>query len=432
MVMRRLLGIVFACCSVIVFLLKPRNRGKAHDGYFAAINDLLKQMTDGTPRIFCDLDRLDRNIARVMENTGSPERLRIVVKSLPCMSLIKYIMDKTGTKKLMCIHVPFIPAILDELGYDVDILMGKPVSVKTAENFFQNIGQKEKAARTIQWLVDTPERLLEYRDMAERIGHTIRVNIELNIGLNRGGVDCVEMLHEMMEIIRSNPGTLNFTGFMGYEGHVPHVPALSGKIPAIEKELKKTMDRYHEYCLYASEHFGEIYSKASTFNTGGSGTVRFYHEQFPEKEIATGGAFLRPACYPEVSMEGFVPALFIAAPVIKKPGPVRIPFVEFITPFLTWWNPNLKQSFCIYGGIWAGQFISPPGIDPLKMLNDPPNQNMLPNQTLLSISDSAPLSVGDYIFYWPQQSDAMFQFHTCITIREGAITGEWKTFPFGF
>ncbi len=432
MVMRRLAGIVFACLCVILILLKPRNRGRAYDSYFAVINDLLKKKSDGTPKIFCDLDRLDRNIASVMRNIGSPERLRIVVKSLPCMSLIKYIMEKTGTKKLMCIHPPFIQAILNELGYDIDILLGKPVSVKTAANFFQNTGERERASRAVQWLLDTPERLLEYRDLAKEMNLILRVNIELNIGLNRGGVDSLETLDKMMEIIKSNPGTLNFTGFMGYEGHVPHVPALSGKIPAIEKELKKTMDRYHKYCLYASEHFSEIYSKASTFNTGGSGTLRFYNERFPEKEIATGGAFLRPACYPEVSMEGFVPALFIAAPVIKKPGPVRIPFVEFLSPLLTWWNPNMKQSICVYGGGWAGRFISPSGIDPLNMLNDPPNQNMLPNQSLLSISNSAPLSVGDYIFYWPQQSDAMFQFNTCITIREGEITGEWKTFPFGF
>lgn len=430
--MRRLVGIVFACFCVILILLKPRNRGTAHDSYFAAINDLLKKESDGTPKIFCDLDRLDRNIASVMKNIGSPERLRIVVKSLPCMSIIKYIMEKTGTKKLMCIHPPFIQAILNELGYDIDILLGKPVSVKTAANFFQNTGEREKAARAIQWLLDTPERLLEYRDLAIETNLILRVNIELNIGLNRGGVDSVETLHDMMEIIRSNPKAFNFTGFMGYEGHVPHVPAFSGRIPAIEKELKKTMDRYHEYCLYASERFGEIYSKASTFNTGGSGTLRFYRDQFSGMEIASGGAFLRPACYPDVSMEGFEPALFIAAPIIKKPGPVRIPFVEFITPLLTWWNPNMLQSICVYGGGWAGQFISPEGIDPLNMLNDPPNQNMLPNQSLLSISNRVPLSVGDYIFYWPQQSDAMFQFNTCITIREGKITGEWKTFPFGF
>jgi len=417
---------------MILYLLKPKDKGKVHDGYFAAMNDLLKKETDGTPKIICDLGRLDRNIARVMRNVGSPDRLRIVVKSLPCVSLLKYIMEKTGAKKLMCIHPPFIPAIIAELGYDIDILMGKPVQAESAENLFHTIEEKEKAALAVGWLIDTPERLLQYREMAERLGLKLRVNIELNIGLNRGGVDSIKTLHEMMEIINSNTQTLTFTGFMGYEGHVPHVPALFGHVPAIKKALKKAMDRYNEYCSYAEKNFNEIYSKATTFNTGGSGTVRFYHEQYPEKEIAVGGAFLRPACYTDISMEGFEPALFIAASVIKKTGPVRIPFAEFITPLLTWWNPNMKQSFCIYGGIWAGRFISPEGIDPLNMLNDPPNQNMLPNQTILSISDSAGLSVGDYIFYLSQQSDAMFQFHNLLTIRGGTITGEWKTFPFGF
>jgi D-serine deaminase-like pyridoxal phosphate-dependent protein len=426
-----LAGIVCICC-ILLFLMKPRNRGGVHDSYFAVLNDLLKKETDGTPKIFCDLNRLDINISRMMETIGSGRTIRIVDKSLPCYDLLRYVMEKMGTNKLMCFHTPFLPAILAELGYGIDILMGKPLPVRSAEGFFQTIAEKEKAALSIQWLVDTPQRLLEYQNIAEEMGLMIRVNIELNIGLNRGGVTCVETLHEMMEIIRSNPGTLIFTGFMGYEGHVPHVPALFGRIPAIQKALKKTMDRYHEYCQYAEENFKEVYSKATTFNTGGSGTVSFYHEKFPEMELAAGGAFLRPASYPEVSLEGFEPALFIAAPVISKPGPVRIPFVEFLTPLVTWWNPNMLQSVCVYGGGWAGRFISPPGIDPLNMLNDPPNQNLLPNQSLLGISEKVPLSVGDYIFYWPQQSDAMFQFHNLLTIREGSIHGEWKTFPFGF
>jgi D-serine deaminase-like pyridoxal phosphate-dependent protein len=417
---------------MLVLLFKPKNRGKAHDVYFSAVNDLLKKETDGTPIIFCDLGRLDRNIERVMRNVGKADRLRIVVKSLPCVSILKYIMEKTGVKKLMCIHPPFIPSILDELGYDVDILMGKPVPVKSAEKFFQSVGEKEKAAEAVQWLIDTPGRLKEYRGLAEKSGLRLRVNIELNIGLNRGGIENVGVLHEMMEMINSNPQRLTFTGFMGYEGHVPHVPALFGHVPAIRKELKKTMGRYHKFRRYAEQHFGELYSKATTFNTGGSGTLRFYQGEFPEMEIAAGGAFLRPACYPEVSLEGFEPALFIAAPVIKKPGPVRIPFVEFVTPLVTWWNPNMKDSICVYGGGWAGEFISPAGIDPLNMLNDPPNQNLLPNQSLLGLSDKARLSIGDYIFYWPKQSDTMFQFNNLLTIREGTITGEWKTFPFGF
>jgi D-serine deaminase-like pyridoxal phosphate-dependent protein len=426
-----LAGIV-CICFILLLLLKPRDRGGAHDSYFTAINELLKNGTNGTPKIFCDLDRLDRNIEHMMVTLGSGRIVRIVDKSLPCYDLLRYVMDKMGTNKLMCFHTPFMPAILAELGYDIDILMGKPLPVRSAEAFFQTVKEKEKAAMVVQWLVDTPQRLMEYRNMAEKFNLAIRVNIELNIGLNRGGVTSLEMLHEMMEMIKSNPEKLTFTGFMGYEGHVPHVPAIGGRISAIQKALKKTMDRYHEYCRYAEENFREIYTKATTFNTGGSGTVSFYHEKFPEKELAAGGAFLRPASYPAVSLEGFVPAMFIAAPVISKPGPVRIPFVEFLTPLVTWWNPNMRQSICVYGGGWAGEFISPPGIDPLNMLNDPPNQTLLPNQSLLGISRSVPLSIGDYIFYWPKQSDAMFQFNNLTMVREGKITGEWKTFPFGF
>ncbi len=419
-------------CAVLLFFLKPRDRGGAHDEYFSAINKKLKEHTDGTPKIFCDLDRLDRNIYRILKAAGNGNKLRIVTKSLPCIDMLKYIMDKTGTNRLMCFHAPFIPAILAEIGYNIDILLGKPLPAESAGTFFNTIPKKEKAASAIQWLVDTPERLAEYKHLAEKYKLRIRVNIELDIGLNRGGVTSTETLHAMFEEIRENPGHLVFSGFMGYEGHVPHGPSLFNREGAVRRTLVKSMDRYRNFCRYAEKHFNDLYSGANTFNSGGSGTFRFFTDEFPVTGIAVGGAFLRPAGYPAISVDELEPAIFIAAPVIKKPGPVRVPFVEFLTPLLTWWNPNMKQSFSAYGGGWAGKIISPPGIDPLEMLNDPPNQNLLPNQTLLSVSERVPLDIGDNIFYWPCQSDAMFQFNALLTIRGGAITGEWKTFPFGF
>ncbi len=426
-----IIGILLAV-FVLVLLKKPRDRGGGHDEYFTAAQKALKEDSDGTPKIICDLDRLDRNISRVMETVGESGRIRIVTKSLPCMELIKYIMEKTGSRKLMSFHVPFLPMILAELGYDIDVLFGKPVPARAAGNFFQSLPARKQAAGTIQWLVDTPERLAEYRQLAKSLSLRLRVNIELDIGLNRGGIRDIETLRVMLEEIRSFPEHLEFSGFMGYEGHVPHVPALFSREKAVRRALDKTMERYRKSCQYLDDNFSDILPGECTYNSGGSGTFRFYTGSHPARGLAMGGAFLRPASYPAVSLPDLEPAIFIAAPVIKKTGPLKIPFVEFLTPFLAWWNPNFRRSFSVYGGGWAGRFASPPGIDPLEMLNDPPNQNLLPNQSVVSGSDRVSLEVGDYVFYWPQQSDAMFQFNTILTTRGGRITGEWKTFPFGY
>ncbi len=89
-------------------------------------------------------------------------------------------------------------------------------------------GAEEGGGAIVQWLVDSEERLREYLDFARRRGITLRVNLEIDVGLHRGGRESNEELGRMLGIIAAGSGRLVFAGFMGYDGHVAHVPLYIG------------------------------------------------------------------------------------------------------------------------------------------------------------------------------------------------------------
>ncbi|HDP80606.1 MAG TPA: DSD1 family PLP-dependent enzyme [Spirochaetes bacterium] len=320
---------------ILLALLRPADRGGFHDVYFSGINGALKEGTPGLPCIICDLDRLDRNIAAVTTLTGRTGSLRIVTKSLPSIKLLRYIMERVGTKNIMALHLPFLPLLLEGLGFDTNVLMGKPLPSGAVRDFFAAQKRKRDAARAVRWLVDTPERLREHEALAKDMGLSLNVGIELDIGLERGGVADTERLSFMLSLLRDSKFLL-FAGFMGYDGHVPHAPPLfRSRRSSVRRAFNRSMDRYRSFYNHAHENFPELFTGGQVFNSGGTGTFRFFSADEPVTDIAVGGAFLRPDAYPALSVQGLEPALFIAAPVLKAFNGFRVPFkVPFQASFL--------------------------------------------------------------------------------------------------
>ena len=104
------------------------------------------------------MDRLDRNLALLTSVIKPPLSFRIVVKSLPSVRLVRYIMEKTGTKKLMVFHQPDVSLLAAEFGGDIDILLGKPMPVSAVREFYRGFTGRSgfNPAAQVQWLADTP------------------------------------------------------------------------------------------------------------------------------------------------------------------------------------------------------------------------------------------------------------------------------------
>lgn len=217
---------------------------------------------------------------------------------------------------------------------------------------------------------------------------------------------------------------------MGYEGHVAHAPALFRPARSVAlREFADNLAAYKKLIDAGRARFPALFTAALTFNCGGSGTYSLFRDRPFITDVGIGGAALRPAGYPGHFLADLQPAEFIAAPVLKKRKGLLIPFIEGLCGLLAAWNPNSRLTFEIYGGGWAGHLVFPRGIQTQSLTADPPNQNLVPNQTTLNGSARVALEVGDFVFYQPIQSDALFQFEDVVVYEKGRADRTWKVFP---
>jgi D-serine deaminase-like pyridoxal phosphate-dependent protein len=347
------------------------------------------------------------------------------------VDLIRTIKSKVHTNKFMLVHRPFIKVILENFESGIDILIGKPLPVFALHELFQEIQktQIERAQSEIQWLIDTPAHLNEYLQYAIQNKLILRINLEIDIGLHRGGAENNHDLQQLFAIIQQNPDHLVFSGFMGYEGHVPHAPGIfNSPRNAALREFADNLAVYKSFIDYGRENYQDLFKDNLTFNCGGSGTYSLFRDYPYITDIGIGGAVLRPAGYPAHFLKDLLPAEFIATPVLKKRKGAVIPFIEGFSGVISWWNPNYQNSLEIYGGGWAGEFVAPKGVFSNPLLTDPPNQNLVPNQSTINVSSRATLEIGDYVFYHPIQSDALFQFEDIVLIKGDEVQGVWKVF----
>ncbi len=197
--------------------LRPSDHGAPYDDYFARLNRELREHGPMRPVMLIDLDRLDHNVDVVMQSVArTGKHLRVVEKSLPSPQLLDYIAQRAGTRRMMSFHQPFLNHDAERFP-DADLLLGKPLPVGSAQQFYEELRGPFDPTKQLQWLLDTPERLQQYLALAQGRNTRLRINIELDVGLHRGGVADHATLDRMLTIIGANPQHLEFAGFMGYD-----------------------------------------------------------------------------------------------------------------------------------------------------------------------------------------------------------------------
>lgn len=178
---------ILAALLLLLIWLKPRDNGRPYDPYFAALNQTLKQKGSAKPTLVLDLDNFDHNIHIINKYIkNKSKRFRLVTKSLPSLTLIKYVLQKTESKSVMVFHLPFARRLLGAI-VKVDLLFGKPMPAHGVERFYEN-ATNATHNKQIQWLLDSNERLLQYLAMAKRKNLRLNINIEIDVGLHRGGI----------------------------------------------------------------------------------------------------------------------------------------------------------------------------------------------------------------------------------------------------
>ncbi|MGH8453320.1 MAG: DSD1 family PLP-dependent enzyme [Nevskiales bacterium] len=401
-------------------LARPRDAGGRYDSYFQALNDELKRNGPMRPCLVLDLDRLDHNIGVLRQSIRAPKHYRVVAKSLPSPKLIGHIFGKAQTNRLMAFHQPFLNEEA-RMFPNADILLGKPLPVRSAQLFYEQHKGRFDPSRQLQWLIDTPERLQQYLELARGLGTRLRINIEIDVGLHRGGVQDTGQLDALLVLLRDHPLQLEFAGFMGYDPHVVKLPRIAG---TREELFASVLRRYKMFVDFTRLEYPQVWRAGLTLNGAGSPTYRLYENDTLVNDLSAGSGLVKPTDFDLDTLAGHVPALFIATPVLKVNDGLRLPELDGLSRIARWWNPNQRRGFFIYGGYWKAKPESPAGLQNSGLYGRSSNQE------LLTGSAGIDLKSDDHVFLRPTQSEGvMLEFGDLVITRGGRIVDHWPVLP---
>lgn len=383
------------------------------NNFFEQLNRDLKQSNGALPRLIVDDQALEQNLQYVAKKLkyGSHLQPRIVVKSLACLALLKTISLKLSTQRFMVFHMPQLLPILENFS-DVDVLFGKPMPVSIVQHFYamnQNCRQAD-----IQWLIDSNARLLQYLEVAKQFSLTLKINIEIDVGLHRGGVRSDFALIEILRLIEQHPEHLVLAGLMGYDAHVTKLPSVIKKIDVAYRE---SQDIYQNYKNIIQQQFPYLWRADLCFNGGGSPTFYLHVEQSVCNDLSFGSMLLKPSDFDSDGLSVLQAALWISTPVLKVLPFTQLPGLEVLDKL-----PHSSKALFVYGGYWMAHYIYPRGIHPHALYGRSTNQEMV------NVPKNTGIAVDDFVFLRPTQSEAIIpQFHKLYCYKDRAFEA-WETF----
>lgn len=396
--------------------MRKRDQGGPHAPYFLKLSQALDKAGLAHPTLIIDRARLDANIAAVKTTLPARQALRVVVKSLPCLDLLDAVTTGMGTDRYMVFNRPMMSTMAEQRPQG-DYLMGKPLAAVEAKAFYD--GLKRNAfdpSRQLQWLIDTPARLDQYAAIGAANGQPMRVNLEIDIGLHRGGFSGAQAFGETLARIKANPNLI-LSGLMGYDPHLSHIKLGEGR----DKALARSRQTYQDFIDQVKASGFDL--QGMTLNTAGSPTFHMHKDNPYATEVSVGSAFVKPQDFDTDTLTSHIPAAFIATPVIKALPETRLPTAEALSGLLRFIDPNTTRAFFIHGGHWLATPVSPPGLEYSDLFGRSSNQE------LLTGSAKVDLEPDDYVFLRPNQSEAVFLQFGDIAVFDGdQISARWPVF----
>jgi D-serine deaminase-like pyridoxal phosphate-dependent protein len=388
--------------------------------WYRSVAQALRRAAIGEPVIAIDLDRLDANADRLVNLLPPRRSLRLVQKSLPSLALLRYLAGRVGVQGLMVFHRPFLNHYVEHAP-EFDLLLGKPLPVAAAWTFFQQLqGTRGASARRVQWLVDTPERLAQYRDLARTLDTTLRISIEIDVGLCRGGVPVPEALQPFFELLAAFPQQLRWSGFMGYDSHAVQAPWWSSPHGAAQR----AQQRYRSFVEWARQRYAQLWHEQLCFNGAGSGTLALHGDTTPLTDLSAGSALLKPTDFDVSTLAALQPAVLLATPVLKVRRQLEIPFLGALAPWTGRWWPGRGQSVFLYGGRLMARPVWPPGLRSNRLYG------LSSNQQMMNLPSGAEIAPDDVVLWRPTQSEAVLLQHgDLVGLRHGEVAARFAVDP---
>ncbi|MCO8071377.1 alanine racemase [Acinetobacter lwoffii] len=386
-----------------------------YSNYFQQLTQDLQQQGTGTPQLILDLKTYQRNLDYVQSKLPAKLKPRLVVKSLASLPMLQLASEKMNSQRFMVFHLPHIAEIIQTFK-QADILLGKPMPIQAVKSFYQTLSDPNKASdqASIQWLIDDVERLKQYLQLAQSLNICLNVNIEIDVGLHRGGVQTQQQFIALMELIQHNAAYLKLSGLMGYDAHVAKLPKI---LKSPDKSYQQSQQMYQQYKTILQQQFPNLWHEGLCFNGGGSPTFMQHCQQSVCNDLAFGSMLLKPSDFDLENLSALSCALWIAAPILKVLPCSQIPGLELLSHL-----PHQYKAVFIYGGYWRADYIYPEKSRPHVLYGRSSNQEML------QVPMHCDIHVDDYVFLRPTQSEAIIPQFAQLHVYSERKFIEWDTF----
>ena len=402
-------------------VLTMRTVDQGEHAWYAQVCAALRLAGVGEPALVIDLDRLDANAARVAQWLAPGRTLRLVQKSLPSLALLRYLAPPLRACGLMVFHRPFLNHCARHAP-EFDLLLGKPLPVAAAHTFYRELpaGSAFDPRQKLRWLVDTPQRLRQYRELARSLGTCVQVSLEIDVGLCRGGLAEPAALAPLLDAIAADPEHLRWGGFMGYDSHAVKAPPWSSPAAAVAE----ANERYRAFMQWARQRHPALWRDDLCFNGAGSGTVPLHGRDSPLNDLSLGSALLKPTDFDLPSLAALQPALLLATPVLTVLPRLELPFVAPLARALGRVWPGRGQSVFLYGGRLMARPVWPAG------LRTNPLYGQSSNQQMMNLPAGVRVAPDDMVLWRPTQSEAVLLQHGALWgLRGGRLVERFEPDP---
>jgi D-serine deaminase-like pyridoxal phosphate-dependent protein len=258
-----------------------------------------------SPQLLLDLNALDANL-RFMQ-AACKERgveLRVHFKSLKCGGLAKYLAAR-GVRGFLCAKLNEAEVLADA-GL-TDLFIANQIVGRQKLDRLAQLARRAK----VRVCVDDADNVREMAQAARAAGSTVEVLIEVDIGMNRCGVEPGEAALALAKVIAGEPG-LRFVGLQGYDGHLQMLPDRDERRAKCLQGLER---------LVATRRLLERAGvPVAVVTGGGTGTWEWVSAFDGVTELQPGSFLLMDCAYHAVRPEFGCSLSILSTVVSRRPG----------------------------------------------------------------------------------------------------------------
>jgi len=338
-----------------------------------------------TPQLLVDLDGVDRNTKRMFDaGKRHGVHVRVHFKSLKCTGLARYVLER-GANGFLCAKLNEAEALV-AAGL-TDVLIANQIVGPIKLKRMAELAKKSN----LRVCVDDYENVTAIAEAMETAGATIGVLVEVNIGMNRCGVEPGEPALALAKHIRKYPN-LRFDGLQGYDGHLQNIADIAER----EKRSREGIQSF-----VATRTLIENAGIPVAIVTGaGTGTSEFIASTAGMTEIQPGSFVLMDAVYQTMRPDFSVTQTILCTVVSRRPGMY----------VLDAGSKAISKDF---------------GMPAIKGRPNDKVTKLAEEHTIVESGDSA-VKIGDRFEVLSAHCCATINLHrTCLGIRNGRVETVW-------